>query len=152
MTMSLEWNKSISVGDATLDEQHQQLFSQINSLADAVSESEGERVVSDIVAFLGEYVADHFSHEESYMERHGYPQLEQHRRLHEEFSRQYEEMKKELERGESRVFAERVENFLGHWWINHVTIEDKKYERYITGHPGSHPQDEPEDYHDQVQF
>lgn len=35
-----------------------------------------------------------------------------------------------------KKFLEEAEKFFKNWWVNHILIEDQKYEAYIVAHKG----------------
>jgi len=150
--MEMEWNESLSVGDATIDEQHKTLFAHIEQLLDQVIGGQGETVINETIVYLDRYITEHFSHEEKYMKEHGYPELDWHKEIHTGFSKEYDDLKKEVAAGgTSRILAERLGAFLSRWWVNHVRVVDQKYHEYIDDNFGCHPMDEPPGYHQNIQ-
>ena len=84
------------------------------------------------------------------MERHNYPELENHKQIHKDFIEQYKNFEQEMLKGASPHLSVKVQNFLGNWWINHISTEDKKYYQYIENN-NSHPPDENDDFHETQQ-
>lgn len=146
----ITWNDSISVGDATIDSQHKKLIDQINVLMKALSNTDQQQAVTDAIKFLSIYITQHFAYEERFMRRHEYPEVDAHTELHDGFVKTYEKFKAELRSGDSSGLLEKVQKFLADWWWYHITIEDKKYQKWITENPGSHPDEEPEGFHDRL--
>jgi hemerythrin len=68
--MSLVWRKEMSTGLSWQDEQHQQIFGQIDKLLEAMRHNAGQKVVKDLIDFLGDYTRTHFKNEEDYMQAH----------------------------------------------------------------------------------
>lgn len=138
-TMQFTWTEDISVGDETIDEQHRGIIAATNQLLDVVT---GERRLEDtysVIVAIERYIRDHFSYEETYMAQNGYPEFEQHRRIHEGFINNFLQRKKELlDSGLSETVILNLENYLGTWILRHVGEEDKKYARYILGKSGKH--------------
>lgn len=133
MGLSFEWTRDLSVGDETIDEQHKQLFDQTNQILRVmIGEDPHPEKIREVLDFLSQYIEEHFSFEEEYMRLHEYPQLEQHRALHQNFSDHYMKLRKTID--PERPTMESVislENFLGQWLINHIGEEDKKYHDFI---------------------
>lgn len=120
------------MGNATLDEEHQHLLAQVNTLIDAIVSERGSMVVEPAVEFLNTYVDEHFAHEERYMMENEYPGIEAHIALHQRFREQYTELKKTIElQGPSEDLLIDIENKLARWWIEHIGVEDKKYAVFI---------------------
>jgi len=110
----MEWTKSISVGDATIDAQHKQLLTVINDLHSALEENRDKAIISETVRFLNDYIYTHLRHEEEYLRRHGYPDYESHVKIHSDFVKRYEDFKKKLlEGGPVSSLAFKVRIFLG---------------------------------------
>lgn len=133
MSILFEWTKSLSVGDETIDEQHRQLLNQTNQVLEMMTggDPHPERI-SHILDFLGEYIEKHFSHEEEYMRRHAYPELNEHCALHCELTDQYTKLREKINtRHPTLKSVVTLENFLGKWLINHIGEEDKKYHDFI---------------------
>jgi len=75
----MQWTEDLSVGVETIDNQHKELFSRINSLADAIRQGKCTYIIHGVVTFLEDYAASHFSAEEAFMQHHAYPEYQQHR-------------------------------------------------------------------------
>ena len=81
MYEEVSWITSYNIGIDGVDKQHEELFELSNSffkLSEDGSVSEFKKYVYE----FNKYMAVHFKDEESYMESIGYPELEAHRRLH----------------------------------------------------------------------
>ncbi len=128
-----EWKPEMSVGDEIIDEQHRQLLKHINDLLQAVREGWGEKIIGETMVFLEGYIIGHFEYEEYYMQHHGYPDLEHHRRLHREFTDRYRKFKLKLydQNVSTASLAEEINDYIGRWWVEHIGCEDKKYYEYI---------------------
>jgi hemerythrin len=132
MNIGFEWTPDISVNNATIDTQHQELLAHINTLLAIVSGVESEETLEETIAFLDRYIAEHFLYEEAYMEESSYPDIEAHKKIHADFNEQYEIFKKKLrDSGPSQSLVLDVETYLGTWWINHIGVDDKKYALWI---------------------
>jgi len=128
MSIHFEWSADLSVGEATIDAQHQRLLAQVNKLIDAMVYGAGSEEVASAVAFLGQYANEHLDYEEEYMERLGFKDLTQHKARHDDFRKKYDDFKTELASGKtSETVLIEMEEFLGQWWINHMGYEDRKY-------------------------
>ena len=118
----------MSVGENTIDAQHQKLLAQLNKIIDAMFFGEASKEVAEAVHFFEAYVNEHLQYEEKYMERRGYADIEEHKQRHEDFRKKYANFKHTLESGQaSETTLIEMEGFLGHWWTEHIGHEDKKY-------------------------
>lgn len=131
------WTEKLSVGDAVIDSQHESIFGATNRLLDIVMGERAPEEIFGVLTTVERYVREHFSYEEAYMEQHGYPELLQHKRIHEDFAANFAKRKQELIRiGTSSEAVLAFENYLGTWLIRHVGDEDQKYAIFIKDHPG----------------
>ena len=127
----------MTVGDKTLDEQHQKLLAQLNKVIDAMAFGSSSAEVTNALNFFEKYVDEHLTYEEEYMERRGYQDLKEHKEKHEGFRVQYKDFKDQLEAGKLSVDdLIKIEKFLGEWWINHICYEDQQYHQSL-GAPSS---------------
>lgn len=135
-----------SVGDATIDAQHKELFHLIDEV---LEEDITEEKLEKNIAFLGEYVDCHLSHEEAYMKAHGYPHLEEHLEWHKKFKEKYTEFKDACRKNNSiEDLHEEMKLYVRNWWYKHILIEDQRYAQYISSNKASHPDNEDAIYHD----
>lgn len=139
MQIHFEWNEGLSVGEATIDTQHQKLLAQVNELIDAMVYGADSKEVASAVAFLGQYADEHLVYEEAYMERLGFKDLAHHKTIHDDFRKKYSEFKTRLEAGKTpeNVLIE-MEGFLGQWWLGHIGYEDRKYHEALGDTSGTH--------------
>ena len=133
MSIYFEWTEKMSVGEAIIDKQHQKLLSQINKILDALVFGVNSKEVESEVKFFDEYINEHLSYEEEYMNKRGYPALASHKVWHQDFISTYTSLKKRFESNvKPSELAIDIERYLGDWWINHIGVEDKKYYLYFS--------------------
>lgn len=120
MAIHFEWSDEYSVGDATLDSQHQSLFEIGNRLEQAnLEEAQG------IVLELFRYCREHFTAEEAHMQELGYPDLGIHCELH---NRLIDDLNAVVMEGLTDVDQmDAFLTFFRRWLIEHVMYQDKKY-------------------------
>ena len=126
----LEWKPEYSVGNEAIDNDHKALFALVKELDTA---GPGSTSLGDIFGRLDDYVQFHFAREEALMERGGYPDLEAHKKEHQEFIDWLEVVKLTYQRAsESRfMIGDSVNRFLQDWLIEHIMEEDMKYRDFI---------------------
>jgi len=126
------WSDDYSLGIQAIDEQHKGFFEASHRLYDAILNCEGEKMVEESVAFLRDYANRHFQTEEGFMEKHTYPHLEQHKKLHTGFLEVLDGLMDDLELyGPSQHLADRALEISQEWLINHIIEEDTRYAQYI---------------------
>lgn len=132
--MALEWTPAIAVGVPLIDQQHQELFKQVNDLMAGLSAGKGKEEVNKALAFLQDYVVQHFGMEEKYMDTHRYPGAETHKAQHKKFVEDFLALKKvyEAEGATIRVAME-VQKRVGEWLITHIKRTDKELAEFLKG-------------------
>ena len=126
----IDWDESMSVNIAEIDQQHQQLIAIINDLFDAMTEGKGKDVLEEIVNGLISYTQLHFKTEEQYFDRFGYPDSNSHKIEHADFIQKISSFKEGVDRRQLGLSSE-VLNFLSGWLKNHILKTDKKYSVYF---------------------
>lgn len=125
----VEWDpERLATGVTGIDLQHRQLINTLNSLYQAVLLGEARRRLRAALSFLREYTEFHFTSEERFFTRHGYPKAEEHRRQH----RWFVERVRGYERDgweEGRALDMVV--FLADWTRGHIAGSDRDWATWI---------------------
>ena len=129
----LEWNPSLSVNVAEIDQQHQKLVGMINALYDAMLERKVAEVLEKILAGLIAYVGIHFATEERLFAQVGYPDAVGHKLEHERLTKKVVDFKKRYDSKQIGLTVE-LSAFLGEWLTTHIAGTDKKYSGYLNAH------------------
>jgi len=131
--MLVEWSDAYSVGIDDIDEQHQGIFQAAHRLYYAIINVEGEKVVDETLEFLQKYAAEHFQNEEAFMERHGYPRIEQHKKLHADFLERIDQVKEEynVHLAPTQEMADSLLELTQDWLIDHIADVDSAYAEYV---------------------
>jgi hemerythrin len=122
----IEWTDDLDVGFDLIDKQHRVLVEMINELYDALMEIRGQEALRKIVNRMVEYATIHFMVEEKHMSEHGYENYEQHKNIHDSFSRKAVDLKNQLSE-EGFVLSLDVLNFLRDWLLDHIKGTDREY-------------------------
>ncbi len=126
----INWDGSLSVNIAEIDQQHQKLVSMINELNDAMKQGKSKDVLGKIVTGLISYTAIHFKTEEKYFAQYGYPDADSHNSEHSAFVQKVTDVKERFESGQISLSIE-IMNFLRDWLQNHIKGTDKKYSHFL---------------------
>lgn len=126
----LRWTSNYSVNIAALDRQHQNLFTTINELNDALANGDGHAALGRILQKLVDYAVNHFAAEETLMSEHDFPGLSTHRDEHERFKRNIAQFLQDFEAGKSGVPVSLM-LFLQSWLKAHILGSDKSYSAYL---------------------
>ncbi len=81
----IEWDDSVSVGQARLDEHRKYFIHLLNKMEQHQNDSVSSEAVSQIIYQMREFATYYFSLEEEYLEKAGYEGLEAHRHEHRAF-------------------------------------------------------------------
>jgi hemerythrin len=125
-----EWSEIYSVGNDTIDQQHQQLFDIANRYAEALEKGMGRKSLVEIFNELVSYTAYHFKEEENMMREGGYPDLANHKVNHEKLVKLVMNYKQQLDMGESGI-EQRALDFIQTWLNGHILGMDRKYREYV---------------------
>jgi hemerythrin-like metal-binding protein len=121
----IAWNEKYKVGDAAMDEQHQELF--VRAAAVIAATTSGGQALSSMR--LHQYMRTHFGHEESQMRRLKYPDMNEHARQHLDLISRLEAISKNIANG--NFIKSDLEEFIAHWLLTHIANDDKKLSRYL---------------------
>ena len=123
------WNERYSVKIARMDEQHKKLFSLFDELANAMLSGTVKDAYGQILRGLVEYAKTHFAQEEQLMEQYGYPGYSGHKKLHEEFIKQVNDLQKDFDDG--KTLPVKTSQFLRDWLTNHILKVDQQYSAFL---------------------
>lgn len=125
-----QWNDEYSIQIDSIDAQHKNLISIINELHDAHFSKRGNQIIESILIKLTNYTQTHFSQEELLMKTAGYPDLEEHKKIHIEFISKINEIKTKFNEGQTDLSRETFK-FLVNWLLKHIQGADMKYSPYV---------------------
>jgi methyl-accepting chemotaxis protein len=126
----ITWSNALSVGDAEIDRQHQQLVRMINSLHEAMRRGETGNMLGQLFDGLVQYTAEHFHYEEGRMAAAQYPNLSDHRARHADLVRQVQALQEKFASGNQHINM-KVMRFLKSWITEHIQKSDQRYAPYL---------------------
>jgi hemerythrin len=130
--MEVEWTYDLATGSDEIDRQHKELFKRINAFHEACRQGKGRGDVREVLRFLDDYVAKHFSEEEKYMLKYDYPDYEKHKAQHLEYIRTIAELQSQLEREEPGDYLLiKTNRVIAEWLINHIRRVDKSLGAFL---------------------
>lgn len=130
--MAIQWSDNLAVGVTDIDMQHKELFKQINTLSNAMSQGKGKEEIGKIFSFLSDYTVKHFGNEEKKMDTHNYPKSSSHKAMHAAFITTFQKLKAELEKtGASSSLVIDVNTKVGDWLKNHISETDKQLGAFL---------------------
>ena len=125
-----EWNDSYSVGIASIDAQHQNLFRIAGELYAAMSAGRGKAATAQILERLVQYTVSHFAHEERLMRLYHYPGAATHKVEHDALTRQVKQFQAELQAGRASMSVQLLQ-FLKDWLVKHIQGSDLSFAPYL---------------------
>ena len=135
-----DWNPDWETGNSTIDQEHKQLLAQMESLFVAVAEGRKKGEAERALMLIGEYVDNHFNHEEELMKQTGYPGQEEHRAIHEDLRSQVHAMVAAYLDNPDPLPAA-VIDFLVNWLRDHLGHADRMLAEHLRQDAGQRPPD-----------
>ncbi len=119
--MAAIWSQSMSTGVPEVDNQHKELFRQLDSLHAAMSQGCGRNEIEKTLDFLGDYVVKHFAEEEELMADVACPAAAENKRAHREFLTLFNTFRKRFdEAGASISLVMEINETVSHWLVQHI--------------------------------
>ncbi len=122
----LEWDNKYSVKVSLIDEQHKKLFEIINKAVVLKKDSNNPRDIIKILNDMTKFAQEHFETEETYMKECNYPEYQDHKEEHMDFSTRTIAYLKEVIKSNYRIANEILE-YIKQWLVDHIQSTDKKY-------------------------
>jgi hemerythrin-like metal-binding protein len=120
----VQWDETLSVGNAEIDKDHQALFELLDQLRTAVREGQTEKVRLGILSELVRRTQAHFALEESVMTRIAYAEAQAHRAEHGKLMAQVRELQDKVAQGDLSLSLS-VFQFLYGWLARHIEVKDR---------------------------
>jgi hemerythrin len=128
----MQWNDSLSVGIAPIDNQHKKWIEHFNDTVEAVASNQSHTQISKTLGFLMDYTEVHFSTEEKYMTESKYEAIQEHKAKHNELRTTLGNLVKDFEdEGITANLAQAIDSFLGNWLFQHLREVDMKFAAFI---------------------
>ena len=129
------WKDKYMLGVPLIDEQHQELFRRVTDFVEIVRKpipwEQKTEQVGKTLEFMKDYVVTHFRDEENLQRQLGYPEMESHRKIHQDMVAYVAQVAREYEeKGYQEQLMQQFAGKLLAWLINHVASEDQKIADY----------------------
>jgi diguanylate cyclase (GGDEF)-like protein/hemerythrin-like metal-binding protein len=134
--LHLVWREAYESGEPTIDAQHRELFEVANALIDVLVTGGTEDHVLAAYDRLLDHVVRHFADEEAILERHGYANLESHRRAHSGLAGRAIQLRTAVSEGRAGLGGV-VEFLAGDVVGRHLFKSDRDFFPLFGGDPGS---------------
>jgi len=130
----INWSHEYSVGNQSLDNQHQKIISLINQLIKLENSTFSFDQLKKLINELNQYASEHLEYEETLLNQLDYPDYNNHilkHQLYKETIKRFSD-KCLLHKEKSVVLS--YTQFLYHWWNEHILKEDMQYKNFIDIH------------------
>ncbi len=130
--MKAEWDESLSVGVAEIDDQHKRIFENFNAFSKACSNGNGAEKLNELFWFLGSYVATHFASEERLMQMIGFADYPKHHELHTTFISYVDALMARFSKeGPSEDLIATVNALMKDWLVEHISVMDRSIGQFV---------------------
>jgi hemerythrin-like metal-binding protein len=131
-----DFESEFKLGIEKIDREHATLVNMLNKVHSLMGE--GKKVEAQVYfrRTLASYVVEHFTNEEIYMESIHFPQLSEHRQIHDKFKQSFFENLPLIESYDETAFRNALTDTFT-WIINHIGKTDRKYARFGQENLGS---------------
>jgi hemerythrin-like metal-binding protein len=85
----LQWHEGLSVGDAKIDGEHKNLIQRVNDLNTGLVAQASREEILRLIQRVLDTATSHFASEEQLLRDRGYPNADQHRRIHERITAEF---------------------------------------------------------------
>jgi len=128
------WDEKYSTGIESIDAQHKQLVELTNQLFIAcIAKPDILQVVfKEAMHKMVEYVHFHFDNEIKLLKEVNYPQLHEHKKMHDDLIKDILEAAKNYN-SDKHFVPNHFVRTLKDWIFSHIAIHDKSYSFYIKG-------------------
>jgi len=126
----ITWTNEYNIGIADIDAQHRVLCDLINKLDDSSKSGKGTIALEAVYSELTNYTVFHFNHEEALMRKAGYPDFDNHIKIHRSIVNRVNELNAQYKAGSTTAIHDAI-TFLTNWLIDHIQGIDRKYVPYM---------------------
>jgi hemerythrin len=124
------WSKALESGIPIIDAQHQELFRQVDILIDGKNANRHKEVLD----YLEQYIAKHFSDEQKMHAESKYPKAAEHKRYHDEYVKVFKRLKdKYIMEGPTPANNMEINKSVVGWLKDHIMVRDKEFAVYYKG-------------------
>jgi hemerythrin len=130
--MAFAWSPALETGNPIIDAQHKKLIEAINNLLDACQQGKGSNTAGPTLDFLISYTKRHFVDEEALQQKSNYPDIQNHRKLHESFLKTVNDLAADLKNnGPTPMLVTKLIRNVGDWLVSHIKQEDAKVAAHL---------------------
>jgi len=132
--MLIQWTEKYATGVEEIDDQHREIFNQLNRLHDAITSGLGKEVIGDILDFAHEYASSHFAFEEQCMEKYQCPVAKKNKEAHKQFISSIEEIQHHVAQDHDEASVLELYHDLKEWIQSHILKVDTQIRSCAANH------------------
>jgi hemerythrin len=126
----IPWDDRYKLGIEKIDTQHEKLFELVNRLFELEDSHSDKEKLRTILYEFSDYMKTHFRDEEEYMSLIEFPDIEEHKKLHQEIIESLTQVistpaKLNIIKSKMRIVSKRA-------LIDHIVHEDTKIKMFVT--------------------
>ena len=121
-----DFEAEFKLGIDAMDREHAKLVDMLNDVYMLLGDGKKEEAQKFFNETLSAYVEEHFANEEKFMASIGFPVLDEHRKIHENFKRSFYDLKPALVTFDDAAFRKALSDTFT-WIIGHIGRTDRKY-------------------------
>ena len=125
------WTKRYSVGVDKLDADHLVMASLLNHIDEARRYRTDEADVNQVIKVLIDHARRHFRREERLLEKYGYPDLDNHKKLHASIRDKLGRLHKVHSLSLDPADSEAITRLLCAWLDDHLLMADMRYKGFL---------------------
>ncbi len=129
MSPMFNFEAEFQLGIELVDREHSQLVEMLNHTYELLAAGQRAEARHYFEEALTNYIDVHFTDEEAFLEEIGYPQLEEHRRIHEQFKRDFETLKPRIASDDDAAFRQALNDAFS-WLLVHIGKADRRYAQF----------------------
>jgi len=126
--MLINWHDSYSIHNVKIDEQHKILFELAKKASLMGNKYTSREEIKDILSEFFDYMKVHFTDEEMLMASIGYPELEEHKKLHKYIIQELASTILKIKN--VNEMKEKLGVIAQEWLLNHILHHDMLIEKY----------------------
>lgn len=127
----LQWTPEMSVGVASLDDDHKFMLALLNDLEEGIAAGGAHETVTAVLDALLDYTDYHFEREEAMMRAAGYPDVDTHAHTHWVLKTQVTHIRERFVASPGSIHDREVLAFLRNWLTSHIMGRDKLYAPFV---------------------
>ena len=130
--MRIEWDESYSVKIGDIDDQHKELINLFNEVHDCIDSNRAIERLGSVLEDLIDYTRVHFVTEEKLLRENGYPNYEQHKKMHDDLTIRVLDLQDRYSKDHSVAVLIDSMKFMTDWLTQHIIRTDKQYSTYLS--------------------